>query len=64
MRSRGSLKPWPISNQQRAAMCAAMQQVERILEQGVTPQQRAQARAEIAASCQPRQPQLALKVPA
>jgi hypothetical protein len=45
-------------------MLAAMQQVERTLAHGVTPQQQAQARAEIAASCEPRQPQLALKVPA
>jgi len=45
-------------------MCAAMQQVEHILEHGVTLQEQAQARAEIAASSDPRQPQLALKVPA
>lgn len=63
MRSRGSLRRWPISNPQRAAMRAAMQEVERIFAQGVTPAQQAQARAEIEASCEPLQPQLGLKVP-
>lgn len=63
MRSHGGLKRWPISTRQRAAMRAAMLQVERIFQQGVTPEQQAQARAEIEASAQPRQPQLALKVP-
>lgn len=62
MRTHGGLSRCPISTQQRAAMRAAQQHVERVLEQGCTPEQQAQARAEIAALAQPRQRPLPLKV--
>lgn len=61
MRTRGNLKPWPITKPQRAAMRDAIQQVHHIFEHGTTPQQQAQARAELAALDDPRQPQLPFK---
>jgi hypothetical protein len=62
MRAHGGLKRWPITNRQRAAFMAAKQEVALILAHGATPERIAQAQAEIDASKQPRQPQLALKV--
>lgn len=62
MRSRAGLKRWPITTQQRAAMRAAQQHVADVLARGCTPEQVAQAQAEIEASRYPRQPQLLLPV--
>lgn len=62
MRTRVGLKRCPITPPQRAAMRAAMQQVQRIFDHGVTPEQQAQARAALDALATPRQRQLPLKV--
>lgn len=62
MRSHGGLKRWPISMRQRAAMRAAVRQVEQVLAHGVTPEQLAQAQADLDAMNRPRQPSLPLKV--
>jgi len=62
MRARGGVTRCPITPQQRALMRAAQQRVAQILAHGATPEQVAQARADIEASQHPRQSRLALKV--
>lgn len=62
MRSRGALKRWPITSQQRAAMRTAQQRLAQVFEHGSTSEQIAQAQAEVEADKHPRQPQLALRV--
>lgn len=54
------LKPWPLNARERALMRAAQERVERILREGVTPEQVSQAQAELAALDLPRQPELHL----
>lgn len=62
MGPRGSLRRCPISSQQRAAMRAAQEHVDRVVTQGSSAEEQAQARAAIDAMSQPRQPPLPLKL--
>lgn len=59
MGARG-LKRWPITPAQRAAMRAAQAHVDRVLQQGCSAQELAQAQAVVAAPRQPRQHALPL----
>ena len=60
--ARARLTPCPFKPSERAAMLAAVEQISRALTRGVTPEQVAQARAELQALNTPRQPQLPLKL--
>jgi hypothetical protein len=60
--ARAGLRRWPLKPSERAAMRAAKEHVARISATGPTPEQVAQARAELQAPELPRQPQLPLKV--
>ena len=60
--ARAGLKRWKLKPSERAAMRAAVEQITRVFAEGVTPEQVAQARAELQALNEPRQPQLMLKV--
>lgn len=60
---KGRLKTCPITSQQRAAMRAAQAHVARVLQQGCSVQELAQARANIDALSHPRQQALPLLGP-
>jgi hypothetical protein len=60
--ARNRLKQWPLKPSERAAMRAAQQQVEHMLREGMTAEQRAQARAALDVPSNPRQSSLALQV--
>jgi hypothetical protein len=53
------LKRWPLNARERALLKAAQEQVSRMLSEGVTEQQQAEARAALAAMNAPRQGALA-----
>lgn len=61
--TRAGLKRWPLKPSERAAMRAAQERVAAMLSAGVSDQDKAQARAALRRMDEPRQPQLALKVP-
>lgn len=58
--TRTGLKPWPLKPSERAALRAAIEHVECIQRNGVTPEQVAQAQADLQAMNSAGQPQLAL----
>lgn len=60
--TRSRLRQWPINQQQRAAMLAAQQQVERVLREGMTDEQRAQVREALDAPIKSPQARLPLQV--
>lgn len=63
MRAAGALRPCRRNPRPLpAAACEAIDRVRRILEQGCTPQERAQAEADLAAPRRPRQATLPLRL--
>lgn len=60
--ARTRLRAWPLKPSERAVMRAAQQQVERVLREGLTDEQKAQLRAELSAPIAPRQSCLPLQV--
>lgn len=62
MRAQGHLTCRPSKQQPSTAAREAIAQIQRMLTHGSTPEEIAQARANLAAPRLPRQPQLALRV--